>query len=145
MERLFKKCSLRFIIGNGLSSQQIAQGRTNLRGMPCLSIGDVCWRDTVQLTVQCRGATAGSLRQITAVGGLGHIENNTGLMRGFAVYTPNRAFCYSKHAVIREAAPDDMMGALRIQYERSLVKIKGAERTPRVSVSSSECKMEPLP
>lgn len=66
---------------------------------------------TVQLAVQCRGATAGALRQITAVGGLGHIENNTGLKRGFAVYSPNRALCYSKHAVIREAAPDNDGGS----------------------------------
>lgn len=41
----------------------------------------------MQLTVQCGEATAGALRQITTVGGLGRAENNTKLTRGFGVYT----------------------------------------------------------
>lgn len=64
---LNEKSSLRLIMtGNCLSSQQIAQGRRNLRGMLCLSTGDAFWEGGVWRVE----TTAGVLRRITTVGGL---------------------------------------------------------------------------
>lgn len=81
----------------------------------------------MQLTVRCGEATAGVLRQITTVGGLGCAENNTGLTRGFAVYTLiERSVTVSMQSSGR--LRQTVMVDLRIQCEQSFVKIKGAEK-----------------
>lgn len=112
--KTFKKCSLnnrKIITGNSLSSQGKARGRRNLREIPYLYIRETFgfWRASVRLTVRCGESTAGALRQITKVGGLGLVENYTGLSRGFGVYTLIER-SVRKHTVIREAAPDSNGG-----------------------------------
>lgn len=61
--------------------------------------------------MRCGESSAGALRQISTVGGLGLVEDNTGLTRGFGVCTLNRMFCYREHTVIREAVPDSNGGS----------------------------------
>lgn len=71
--------------------------------------------------LQCGEATAGVLRPITTVGGLGHTENNTGLTRGFVVYTLiGRSITVSVQS--SGMLHQTLMMDLRIQCEQSYVK-----------------------
>lgn len=102
-------------------------GRRNLRDILNVSIGGIFWGATVRLTVRCGASSAGASGQISTVGGLGLIENNTGLTRGFGDYTLiERSVTVSTQSSGRLC--QTVMVDLRIQCEHTFVKIKGAKK-----------------
>lgn len=81
----------------------------------------------MRLTVRCGESSAGALRQITTVGGLGLVEDNTGLTRGFGVYALiQRSVTVSIQSSGR--LRQTVMVDLRILCEHTFVKIKGAKK-----------------
>lgn len=96
--------------GNSLSSQQIAQGRTNLRGVPCLSTGDAFWEAAVPLTAMWEGHSR-SFKTDYHSGRSGARWKQYSVNERLCRLHSNRAFYYSKCAVIRDAAPDTNDGS----------------------------------
>lgn len=107
-----------------MSSQQIAQGRSNLKKYSISLLKMCSGKGPLQLTVQCEGHSAGALRQITTVGGPGNTGNYTGLTRGFGVSTLiELAATVGMQSSGR--LPQTVKVDLRIQWEQTFVKIKG--------------------
>lgn len=96
--------------GNSLSSQQIAQGRTNLRGVPCLSTGDAFWEAAVPLTATWGGHSR-SFKTDYHSGRSGARRKQYRVNERLCRLRSNRPFYYSMCAVIRDAAPDTNDGS----------------------------------